>query len=157
MTGRRMLASIFAAALAIQGTPAAAGSGTDGVIRMESAHSVEITLDRLASMLKEKGLTVFQRVDHAANAEGAGLNMTEAQVLIFGNPKLGTPLMTAAPTVAIDLPQKALAYEDAEGRVWLAYNDPAYLAQRHGIAGRDKVLDKISNALKTFATKATQE
>lgn len=156
MVRRMLLASAFAAALAVSTGSATAGDTADGLIRMQSAHGVEATLDRLAGMLEDKGLTVFKRVDHAANAAGAGLEMAEAQVLIFGNPKLGTPLMKSAPTVAIDLPQKALAYEDAQGRVWLAYNDPAYLAERHGITGRDEVLGKISKALKTFATKATQ-
>jgi uncharacterized protein (DUF302 family) len=156
-----MIRSVFAApalaaALALSPVPAAAGEDAEGLVRMQSAHSVETTLDRLAQLLKDKGLTVFTRVDHAANASGAGLEMRDAQVLIFGNPKLGTPLMKAAPSTAIDLPQKALAYEDDAGRVWLAYTDPAYLAARHGITGRDAVLDRIAKALDTFATKATR-
>lgn len=157
MTRASFAAAILAAALAGSG-PAAAGEApaADGLVRVSSAHSVGTTLDRLAEMLESKGLTVFARVDHRANAAGADLEMRAAQVLIFGNPKLGTPLMKAAPTVAIDLPQKALAYKDAQGQVWLAYNDPAHLAERHGITGQDGVLNKIDKALATFARKAAQ-
>ncbi|SDG29252.1 Uncharacterized conserved protein, DUF302 family [Limimonas halophila] len=148
-------APITALALAAA-APASAGSGADGLIKVKSEHSVETTLDRLASALESKGLTVFARVDHRENAKGADLDLPATQVLIFGNPKLGTPLMQAQRSVAIDLPQKALAYQDDEGQVWLAYNDPAYLAERHGLTTRDGVLDKIGKALKAFAAKATQ-
>ncbi len=144
-------AAILALALA-----APAHAEGDGMITMKSEHGVAATLDRLAEVLKANGLTVFARVDHRANAKGADLDLPPTQVLIFGNPKLGTPLMQAGRSVAIDLPQKALAYEDGDGRVWLAYNDPAYLAQRHGITGRTKVRGKIAGALETMMTKAAQ-
>jgi len=156
MTRRTSLAASLAAIAIAVAAPAHAGSGADGLIEMKSQHSVETTLDRLAEMLESKGLTVFARVDHRENARGADLDLPPTQVLIFGNPKLGTPLMQAQRSVAIDLPQKALAYEDAEGQVWLAYNDPVHLAERHGITSREKIREKIAGALRTFAEKATQ-
>lgn len=135
-------------------TPAQAGP--DGLIMMKSEHSVEETIDRLQTALEGKGLTIFGRVDHAKNARGADLDLRPTEVLIFGNPKLGTPLMHANQPIAIDLPQKALAYRDAEGDVWLAYNDPTYLADRHDVTTADSVVKKIGKALHAFARKATQ-
>jgi uncharacterized protein (DUF302 family) len=134
----------------------AAGQGADGVVVKKSNHSVGETIDRLEAILTGKGLTVFARIDHQAGADKAGLDLRPTTLLIFGNPKLGTPLMQSAPTAAIDLPQKALAYEDAAGDVYLLYNDPAYLAARHGIAGRDAVLNKIAGALDKFTDAAVE-
>lgn len=127
-----------------------------GMISKKSAHSVAETIDRLEAILKEKGLTVFARIDHAAGAKKADLKLAPTQVLIFGNPKLGTPLMAASATTALDLPQKALAYQDASGDVFLVYNDPAYLMARHEIAGRDEVLKKITGALDNFTNAAVK-
>jgi uncharacterized protein (DUF302 family) len=107
--------------------------GGEGLVHLASWHSVDETMQRLESLLREKGVTVFARVDHSGEAAKAGLTMRPTKLLIFGNPKGGTPLMQAAPTVAIDLPLKALFWEDAEGKVWLSYNDPAYLQHRHGV------------------------
>ena len=104
-----------------------------GIIDIPSPYSVPETLARLQSILKEKGVTVFALIDHSGEAAKAGLEMRPTQLLIFGNPKGGTPLMVAAPSVAIDLPLKALAWQDAQGKVWLSYNAPEYLLQRHGI------------------------
>jgi uncharacterized protein (DUF302 family) len=104
-----------------------------GIIDIPSRYSVPETLARLQSILKEKGVTVFALVDHSGEAAKAGLEMRPTQLLIFGNPKGGTPLMVAAPSVAIDLPLKALAWQDAQGKVWLSYNAPEYLQERHGI------------------------
>jgi uncharacterized protein (DUF302 family) len=104
-----------------------------GIIDIPSPYTVPETLARLQSILKEKGVTVFALVDHSAEAAKAGLEMRPTQLLIFGNPKGGTPVMVAAPSTAIDLPLKALAWQDAQGKVWLSYNDPEYLQQRHGI------------------------
>jgi uncharacterized protein (DUF302 family) len=104
-----------------------------GMIDVPSPYSVPETLARLELILKERGVTVFARVDHSGEAEKAGLKMRPTQLLIFGSPKGGTPVMVAAPTAAIDLPLKALAWEDERGRVWLSYNTPEYLQQRHGI------------------------
>jgi uncharacterized protein (DUF302 family) len=103
-----------------------------GVIDVSSRHSVTETLARLQAILKEKGITVFALIDHSGEAEKAGLKMRPTQLLIFGSPKGGTPLMVAAPRLAIDLPLKALAWEDEQGQVWLSYNSPEYLQERYG-------------------------
>jgi len=105
----------------------------DGVVSVASNHSVSDTIDRLESLVKAKGMTIFARIDFSADAAKAGLQMPPTQMLIFGNPKAGTPLMLAAPTVAIDLPLKALAREEGSGKVWLSYNAPEYLGKRHGV------------------------
>lgn len=104
----------------------------DGMIDVSSRHSVPETLARLQSILKEKGVMVFTLIDHSGEAEKAGLTMRPTQLLIFGSPKGGTLLMVAAPRLAIDLPLKALAWQDEQGKVWLSYNSPEYLQQRHG-------------------------
>ncbi len=149
----RLAAILLTAAMVL--LPAGA-QAAEGMIVKESNHSVTETIDRLESALSEAGLTIFARIDHAAGAESAGLSLRPTMVLIFGNPNLGTPLMNSAPTVAIDLPQKALAYEDENGDVFLAYNDPAYLAERHGLEGQDEVLARITGALGNFTDAATQ-
>lgn len=128
----------------------------DGLIAVKSSHDVKATADKLESVLKEKGMTVMARIDHQQGAEKAGLELRATEVVIFGNPKVGTPLMQCAQSVAIDLPQKALIWEDANGDVWLGYNDPQYLKSRHGLEGCDEVLEKISGALGNFAEAATQ-
>jgi uncharacterized protein (DUF302 family) len=102
-----------------------------GMIDVSSRYSVPETLTRLQAILKEKSVTVFALIDHSGEAEKAGLKMRPTQLLIFGSPKGGTPLMVAAPRLAIDLPLKALAWEDEQGQVWLSYNSPEYLQQRH--------------------------
>jgi len=105
-----------------------------GIVRIPSQHGVVETLDRLERLLKERGLTVFARIDFSGDAARAGLTMRTEQMLIFGNPRAGTPLMQAAPTSGIDLPLKALVWEDASGKTWLAYNAPEYVVRRHGLA-----------------------
>jgi uncharacterized protein (DUF302 family) len=121
-----------------------------GLVTLPSRYSVEETIARLEEILREKGVTVFECVDHSGEAEKVGLKMRPTQVLIFGNPKGGTPLMVAAPSVAIDLPLKALVAEDEHGKVSLSYNSPEYLQERHGfpteliknIAGVAALLEK---------------
>jgi uncharacterized protein (DUF302 family) len=103
-----------------------------GIIDVSSRYSVPETLTRLQAILKEKGITVFALIDHSGEAQKVGLTMRPTQLLIFGGPKAGTPLMVAAPRVAIDLPLKALAWQDEQGKVWLSYNSPEYLQERHG-------------------------
>jgi len=103
----------------------------NGIVHLRSPHSVPETLRRLESLLQAQGVNIFAHVDHSGEAEKAGLKMRPTQLLIFGSPKAGTPLMVASPTLAIDLPLKALAWEDADGAVWLSYNSPEYLQQRH--------------------------
>jgi uncharacterized protein (DUF302 family) len=103
----------------------------NGLIHLPSHHSVDDTVQRLQTLLQEKNITIFATVDHSREAEKVGLQMRPTKLVIFGNPKGGTPLMQAAPTLAIDLPLKTLVWEDADGKVWLSYNDPAYLQRRH--------------------------
>jgi uncharacterized protein (DUF302 family) len=129
---------------------ASAHGGGNGLVTLQSAHSVAGTIDRLERVVKSKGMTVFARIDHAEAAKQAGLSMRPAQLLIFGSPKGGTPLMNAAPTVAIDLPLKALAWEDGDGKVWLTYNSAAYLRERHDIRGADELLGKLENGLEAI-------
>src|ERR1700684_2402060 len=105
----------------------------DGIITKPSPYSVPQTLHRLTTILQEKNITVFARIDHSGEAEKAGLKMPPTQLLIFGNPKGGTPVMLAAPTSAIDLPWKALAWQDTSGQVWLSYNDAAFIQHRFGL------------------------
>jgi uncharacterized protein (DUF302 family) len=116
----------------------------NGMVHIRSHYSVRETLQRLESVLFAHGLTIFGRVDHSGEAEKVGLKMPLTQVLIFGSPKAGTPLMVASPTLAIDLPLKALVWEDADGTVWLSYNTPEYLKQRHNVP--DDLITNISGA-----------
>ena len=107
----------------------------NGLVRVASRYSVDETLQRLQAALGEKGLQVFTVIDHGGEAEKVGLKMRPTKVLIFGSPKSGTPLMVVAPSLAIDLPLKALVAEDAAGKVSVTYNDPEYLRDRHGVPG----------------------
>jgi len=132
-------------------------SAQDGVIALKSPHSVAETLDKLSAVLESKGMNIFARINHAEGAAKADLELRATEVLVFGNPKVGTPLMNCAQSVAIDLPQKMLAWEDADGQVFLGYNDPMYLKSRHGIEGCDKVLETVAGALGNFAKAATAE
>lgn len=102
-----------------------------GVVKLRSRHSVSATIERLEKLLQERGILVFARIDFSGDAQRAGLAMPPQQMLIFGNPKAGTPLMLAAPTAGLDLPVKMLAWETADGTVWAAYNDPQYIVQRY--------------------------
>jgi uncharacterized protein (DUF302 family) len=106
---------------------------TNGLLQVASARSVDETVERLKALLAERGLQVFALVDHSGEAEKVGIKMRPTKLLIFGSPKGGTPVMLAAPSVAIDLPLKALVAEDEAGKVWISYNSPEYLQQRHGI------------------------
>jgi uncharacterized protein (DUF302 family) len=104
-----------------------------GVIVIPCSRSVAATIDRLEFLARERGILIFARIDFSGDAARAGLTMRAEQLLVFGNPKAGTPLMIAAPTAGLDLPIKALAYEDAAGKTWLAYNNPHYIVRRHGL------------------------
>jgi uncharacterized protein (DUF302 family) len=129
----------------------------EGLVNVKSVHSVTVTADRLENVLKNKGMTVFARINHAAGAAKVGKTLRPTELVIFGNPKVGTPLMLCSQSIAIDLPQKALIWEDETGQVRLSYNNPQYLAKRHGTQGCDEVLKKVANALSKFAAKATSE
>lgn len=114
----------------------------DGVVSQPSKYSVSETLDRVEAALRAKGVKIFARIDHRAEAVSAGLDMPPTQLLLFGNPKGGTPVMLAAPTAAIDLPLKALAWQDSDGKVWLSYNDPEYLKRRFAVS--DEVIKPLA-------------
>ena len=105
----------------------------EGIVKIASHHSVDETVNKLKTILQSKGVTLFALVDHSGEAEKVGLKMPSAKLLIFGNPKGGTPLMLAAPSAAIDLPLKILVTEDLRGQVWISYNSPEYLKERHGL------------------------
>jgi uncharacterized protein (DUF302 family) len=109
-------------------------SSARGFIVIPARQSVSQTVDRLDALLKEHGVLVFARIDFSADAARAGLTMRAEQLLIFGNPKGGTPLMIASPSAGLDLPMKALVWEDTGGKTWIAYNDPKYIVERHGLA-----------------------
>ncbi len=108
-------------------------SAPEGIVSKASAYSVTQTVSRIEQTLTSKGLTLFELIDHSGEAERVGLAMQEAKLLIFGSPKAGTPLMVASPLMALDLPLKALVWQDAQEQVWVSYVSPAWLAQRHGI------------------------
>ena len=105
----------------------------EGIVQTPSSHSVDETVEKLKTILKSKGVTLFALFDHSGEAEKVGLKMPPTKLLIFGNPKGGTPLMLAAPSAAIDLPLKILVAEDSQGKVWISYNSPDYLKERHGL------------------------
>jgi uncharacterized protein (DUF302 family) len=105
----------------------------NGLIQLSSPHTVMETFARLETIVQAKGLTILARIDHSGDAAKAGLQMRPTKLLIFGNAKAGTPLMIASPSIAIDLPLKALVWQDDEGKVWLSYNSPNYLKERHAI------------------------
>jgi uncharacterized protein (DUF302 family) len=128
----------------------------DGLVKVKSSHKVDETVKRLEAILKEKGMTIFAKIDHAAGAKKVGDTLRPTQLLIFGNPKGGTPFMKCSQTVGIDLPLKALVWEDEEGQVWLGYNDPGFIAARHEVPDC-AVAAKIKGALENFAKAATIE
>lgn len=128
----------------------------DGLIKKPSQYSVQETAARMEKVIESKApISLMARVDHQANAESVNLKLKSLVVLIFGNPRLGTQLMQENPTAGIDLPMKLLIWEDAEGKVWVAYNDPKYLAKRHGLKNVDAVINKMSGALNALSDKAT--
>ena len=134
-----------------------AGIANDnGLVTKKSKHSAVQTLDKLEKILRKKGITIFARVSHTKGAKGVKIPLRDTELLIFGNPKLGSHFFTSNQTAGIDLPMKALAWKDAKGQVWLTYNDPAYIARRHGIKDRAKIVTKMTNALKKFTDAATQ-
>ncbi len=127
-----------------------------GLINVKSKHSTKETADKLEAALVSKGLKVFARINHAEGAKNAGIDLRPTELVIFGNPKVGAPLMQCSQSVAIDLPQKALIWDDASGQTWLSYNTPEYLKERHDISGCDAVIAKITKALDNFAKAATE-
>jgi uncharacterized protein (DUF302 family) len=128
----------------------------EGLTTLSSSQGPKDTVDRLAAEITARGMTVFARVDHAAGAAEAGLSLRPTELLIFGNAKGGTPLMQSDQTIGIDLPLKALVWQDASGRTWLSYNDPSWLAKRHGLGAEvDPAVKAMAAALNVIATNAT--
>ncbi len=125
-----------------------------GLVTVKSPHTVADTMDRLDSLVQQKGMKVFARIDHAKGAASIGKNLRPTELIIFGNPQGGTPFMECAQTVGIDLPLKALVWEDEAGQVWLGYNDPAFLAGRHEVPDC-AVAKKMAQALSGIAASAT--
>jgi uncharacterized protein (DUF302 family) len=143
---------MLAAAMLAASTAGAA----DGLVSVKSPHSVKETIDRLEAAAKSRGLNIFLRVDHAAGAKKIGKELRPTELLVLGNPQGGTPLMECAQTAGIDLPLKALAWQDAAGQVWLGYNDPKYLASRHAAADCGGVVSNLSKALAALAQDAVK-
>lgn len=125
-------------------------SAAEGLVSTKSPYGVMVTMDKFESLAKEKGLTIFARIDHAAGAKKVGKTLRPTELLIFGNPQGGTPFMECGQSVGIDLPLKVLVWEDSSSQVWLGYNDPMYLAKRHGIS-ECPVVKKLSKALEGLA------
>jgi uncharacterized protein (DUF302 family) len=129
---------------------------SDGLTTIPSSYGPEDTMNRLEAAVAAKGMTVFARIDHAAGASAVGLLLRPTEVLIFGNAKAGTPLMQSAQTIGIELPLKALVWQDISGKTWLSFNDPALLAQRHGLSGEaEAAVGIMTAALHAVATAAT--
>jgi uncharacterized protein (DUF302 family) len=126
----------------------------DGLIEVKSANTVKDTISKFEATAKERGLIIFARIDHAAGAQKIGATLRPTELLIFGNPQGGTPLMACAQSAGIDLPLKALAWEDASGQVWLGYNDPQYLLARHGVKECGAVAQNLRKALEGLAAPA---
>ena len=132
-------------------------AASDGVVDVQSTFNVEETADRMVNILNKKGMTIFNRIKHSESATKVGIELRKTELIIFGNPKVGSPLMACQQSVAIDLPQKALIWEDTNARVWISYNDPRYLEKRHNISGCEEAITKVAKALagitKAAATK----
>jgi uncharacterized protein (DUF302 family) len=146
---------LLVATICLKGVQAMA---TDGLITVKSSHGPEETMNRLETQVREKGLTVFANIDHGAGAAAAGLSLRPTRLLIFGNAKGGTPLMQSVQTVGIDLPLKALVWQDAEGVTWVSYNAPDWLAKRHGVGkAAEGPVGTMAAALNTIAKAATAQ
>jgi uncharacterized protein (DUF302 family) len=129
-------------------------SHIEGLTTIASSFSPKETMDRLEAEIRAKGMSVFARLDHAAGAAEAGLELRPTNLIIFGNARGGTPLMQASQTAGIDLPLKALVWQDAAGKTWLSYNEPSWIAQRHHLGIKAEIVDKMAAALSAMAKKA---
>jgi uncharacterized protein (DUF302 family) len=145
--------TLAAVAVAACATLSTLASAADGLIEVKSPHSAKDTMNKLEDIVKQRGLNVFARIDHSAGAAKIGKTLRPTELLIFGSPQGGTPLMECAQTAGIDLPLKALVWEDASSQVWVGYNDPAFLAQRHG-AAQCPVVENLRKALTGIAEAA---
>lgn len=143
-------------AFALSALTQTAAFADSGMIAVKSTHDVPTTTDKLVAALEKKGMGIFARIDHAAGAKKVEMTLDPTELVIFGNPKIGTALMKCGPSIAIDLPLKALIWEDGDGQTWLGYNDPAYLVERHKLEGCEKVIEKVTGALAAFSKAATE-
>lgn len=134
---------------------AATAAAQGGLVSIKSSHDVLTTANRLESVLQEKSVTVFARIDHAAGAQHVNQTLPPTVLIIFGSPAMGTPLIQRSRSIGIDLPLKALIWEDSAGQVWFSYNAPEYLARRHGITEMEEAIQKMELALSNFALAAT--
>lgn len=132
-------------------------NASDGMINVESEYSVATTAKRLERTLNEKGMTIFNRIKHSESAAKIGIELRETELIIFGNPKAGSPLMKCQQKIAIDLPQKALIWKDENHKVWISYNAPGYLKNRHTIKNCEKVFLKIGNLLANITKSAANK
>jgi uncharacterized protein (DUF302 family) len=135
---------------------ATVAAAQDGLVSVKSSHDVITTANRLESALQAKGVIVFARIDHAQGAQRVGQTLKPTLLIIFGNPAMGTPLIQRSRSMGIDLPLKALIWEDSEGQAWFSYNAPDYLARRHGITEMGEAIQKMEKVLSNFAMAATQ-
>jgi uncharacterized protein (DUF302 family) len=126
----------------------------EGLTSIQSSFGPKETMDRVEAEIRARGLNVFARIDHAAGAAEAGLTLAPTELIIFGNARAGTPLMQSVQTVGIDLPLKVLVWEDAGGKTWLSYNEPSWIARRHGVRNAEQVVNKMGAALSAIARKA---
>jgi uncharacterized protein (DUF302 family) len=127
----------------------------EGLTSIQSSFGPKETMDRLEAEIQAKGLTIFARIDHAAGAADVGLKLRSTELIIFGNARGGTPLMQSVQTIGIDLPVKALVWQDAAGKTWISYNEPSWIAQRHGIATSEPAVTNLAAALSAMSRKAT--
>ena len=126
----------------------------EGLTSIQSSFAPKATMDRLDAEIRAKGLNVFARIDHASGAAEVGLTLAPTELIIFGNARGGTPLMQSVQTIGIDLPLKALVWQDASGKTWLSYNEPRWIAQRHGVANAEQVVSRMNALLTAMARKA---
>ncbi len=153
MTIFRSIAAALCVAALVFASPV---NAADGLIAVKSPRGVDESMNRLEALVRQRGLNVFARIDHAAGASRIGASLRPAQLLIFGNPQGGTPFMQCAQEVGIDLPLKALVWEDAAAQVWIGYNDPGYLARRHGVESCP-VVDGLRKALSGLVDEVVAE
>jgi uncharacterized protein (DUF302 family) len=129
-------------------------SSVEGLTNIQCRLGPTETMDRLEAEIRAKGLTIFARIDHAAGAEEVGLPLRPTELIIFGNARGGTPLMQSAQTVGIDLPLKAVVWEDAAGKTWISYNEPKWIAHRHGVTNAEPIVNKLADLLRAVSTTA---
>jgi uncharacterized protein (DUF302 family) len=125
-----------------------------GLTSIQSSFGPKATMDRVEAQIQARGMTVFARIDHAAGAAEVGLQLAPTDLIIFGNARGGTPLMQSVQTVGIDLPLKILVWQDAANNTWLSYNEPSWIAQRHGVGGAEATIDKMADLLRAIAREA---